>query len=95
MSLQIQTANVNGKPKRIGIREHYGFEEYSSTFNLEEIVTHSDSVVSQPLSEIEIADIEASEREFLSGQTEIYENAEDLISALHAERRRFQEENTE
>ena len=96
MSFPIQTSNLNGKPKRlIGIGERYGVHSESSTLVLEKIVTYSESVVSQPLSKIEIVDIEASEREFLSRQAEIYDNAEDLITALHAERRRFQEENRE
>jgi len=96
MSFPVQTSNLNGKPKRlIGIGERYDFRSETSTLILGKIDIYSESVVSQPLSEIEITDIEASEREFLSGQAEVYDNAEDLIAALHAERRRFQEENRE
>jgi len=46
--------------------------------------------VSPPLSEIELADIRVSEREFSSGKAKIYENAEGLIRDLRTARSKFQ-----
>lgn len=42
-----------------------------------------DNVLSPPLSNHEIADIEASEREFEAREGEIYESFKELISDLH------------
>jgi len=41
-----------------------------------------DSAVSPPLSDIEVADIEASESEFSTEEVRIYENIESLILGL-------------
>lgn len=46
------------------------------------------SAESPELSTYEVADIQASETEFASGQTETYDNPQDFIAALHASRER-------
>jgi hypothetical protein len=43
---------------------------------------------SPELSAFEIADILAAEAEFAAGQTETYDNPQDLLAALHASRER-------
>jgi len=85
-----QSTDIDGVLSRIAFRERY-----SSDF--ESVVTEPlifpvamDSVLSPPLSESELADIQVGEEEFSSGQTETYENAQDLINALHAARERYQ-----
>lgn len=88
-----QTPDLNGKPNRILIRDWYSGPETSIP-----PATHippMDSAVSPPLSGFELRDIEASEREFSSGEVTVYENAEDLIEDLRAARRRFQRERRE
>lgn len=44
---------------------------------------------SPPLSKIELADIEIGEREIASGKLKTYNNIEDFIKDLHAERLKF------
>ena len=44
------------------------------------------STESPPLSTHEIAEIEESEKEFSSKNSQVYENAIDLLNALHSER---------
>ena len=48
--------------------------------------SNSMDIESPPLSPSEIVDIQASEGEFASGQTETYDSPQDLIAALHAAR---------
>ena len=54
-----------------------------------------DSSISPPLSDIEIADIEESELEFLTGTVEVYDNVEDLLTTLHFKRDLAQGKQTE
>ena len=49
-------------------------------------------IISPPLSNLELDDIDASEKEFSSNKVEIYKTPNDLIHALHSYRRRFQNE---
>lgn len=51
-----------------------------------------DSSFSPPLSESELIDIEASEREFASGGGRTYNNADDFINDLELSRMKFQRE---
>jgi hypothetical protein len=86
-----QTADMDGIPSRIVMKENYGIDRGSvSPKSL--IFPVMDSAVSPPLSEIELADILAAEQEFSSGQGTIYESAQDLINALHASRERYKRE---
>jgi len=90
-----QTTNLNGSLNRIALREVYGIHVETAVKSLEHLVPIPDSAVNPPLSEIELADIVVAEREFASGETEIFDDAESFIVSLHATRRRQQQGNQE
>lgn len=56
------------------------------------IIQPMDTLISPPLSAIELADIAASETEFSAEEVRVYNNVNDLINELRAERLRFQRE---
>ena len=88
-----QTADIdNGVLSRIVLRERYDSDFGSAV--LESLVRPivMDSTFSPQLSDSELADIQAAEAEFSSGQAETYENPQDLINALHASRERYKRE---
>lgn len=88
-----QTTDLNGKPRRISVRDWYSGTETSIPPATR--IPPMDSAVSPPLSDIEVADIEASESEFSTEEVRIYENVESLICELRATRERFQRESRE
>jgi len=87
-----QTSDVDSEVTRIVLRERYSpdFESVVTKPLVFPIVM--DSALSPPLSEIELADVRVAEEEFLSGQSEIYEDAQDLINSLHTARERYKRE---
>lgn len=92
-SWHIQTADLNGIPSRIVLREHYPTELGALIPLSQHFVLDLNSAISPPLSQFELADIEASEREFSTDGVRTYDSVEDLVNALHASRSRFQREN--
>lgn len=90
-----QTTDLNGLPHRIIFGEIYRRGEETSIQPMQSLVSPMDSAISPPLSDIEIADIEASEREFSAQEVRIYENVENFICELRAARSRFQRESRE
>jgi len=90
-----QTTDLNGSLRRIVYEESYLADREDSIPLPTSVIPSMDSTISPPLSHFEIADIEASEREFSTEEVRIYNNAEDLIRELRAARSRFQRENRE
>lgn len=95
--LVVQNADLNGQISRIivPVRGQYSLGRETSIPPQELIIPQMDSAISPPLSDIELADILESEREFSSERVQIYDNAEDFISNLRAIRLRSQREGTE
>jgi hypothetical protein len=83
-----QTSDLNGVPFHIHIPDY--IEPRMTTLRPErlELTPPQTSSESPELSEYEIADIQASEKEFASGHNRIYESAQDLIASLHTARER-------
>jgi len=91
-----QNASLNGIPYRIQTPRHFLPASIESSAQIRGLLFSTiDSPVSPPLSDIELEDIEASEREFLTMRARVFENAEEFINELHAERLRFIRENEE
>ena len=83
-----QTSDLDGVPFHIHVPNCV--EPQMTTLRPErlELTPPMTSSESPELSEYEITDIQASEEEFATGRTEIYDNPEDLIASLHAARER-------
>ena len=91
----IQSTNLNDTPFHICIPK----DEYTKTkmSSLQPKTLHfypMTSTESPQLSAFEIAEIEESEKEFSKKTSKIYDNATDLINALHVERSRSKSEYT-
>jgi hypothetical protein len=82
-----QSADINGKLFHICVPEDNYIKTKMSSVPPESLhlypMTSTDSPV---LSASELAEIEESEREFSSQRSKVYDNANDLINALHLER---------
>ena len=76
----IEFSNTSYAPEKL-VR---GFPQFSIPLE-----SNNMDIESPPLSPSEIADIQASEEEFASGQTETYDSPQDLIAALHATREQY------
>jgi len=87
-----QTSNIDGTLSRIIMSECYAPNLESAIQELRIFPVIMDSSLSPPLSEFEMEDIHVAEAEFTLGNTETYENAQDLITALHASRERYKRE---
>ncbi len=90
-----QSADLNGLPSRIALDVQYRFGGMSSTLPIGEIIGDEDSLISPPLSKVEIADIEESEREFSSGKIPVFDDSESLINDLHTARSKLRREGRE
>lgn len=87
-----QSLDLDGALSRISLIEQYALNLEATVSRSLSIAPVMDSAFSPPLSEIEIADIDASEAELSSDNVRVYENADDMIRALHEMRARLQEE---
>jgi hypothetical protein len=86
------TSDVDDALSRIVLREDY-LSDFESVRTSEVIFPVTmDSALSPPLSESELADIQAAEEEFTCGHIITYENAQDLINALHVARERYKQQ---
>lgn len=92
----LQSADLNGTPFHIRVPEDDYIKAKMSSLQPESLhfypITSTDS---PQLSASEIAEIEESEREFSTQNPQVYDNATDLINALHQERTECNRENTE
>lgn len=87
-----QSPGLDGALSRISLTEQYALNLEAAISRFPSIAPFMDSAFSPPLSEIELTDIDASEAELSSDSVRIYENADDMIRALHEMRARFREE---
>jgi hypothetical protein len=91
----IQSANINGTPFHICVPKDEYIKAKMSSLQPESLHFYPMTSAESPqLSASEIAEIEESEREFSSKNSQIYNNVTDLINALHLERSRCKGENT-
>jgi bifunctional DNA-binding transcriptional regulator/antitoxin component of YhaV-PrlF toxin-antitoxin module len=76
--------------KKLGLKSGTEFElkQDDGVLVLKPILPKKSGVKSPPLSASEKIEIEESEKEFATQTTQVYDNASDLIDALHAERER-------
>ncbi len=86
------TSDLGGTLHRIVVKEDYLAKSLSSIPASILATLSMDSTFSPPLSRFECSDIEASEREFASGEARIYDSARDLINALHESRARARDQ---
>ena len=78
--------------KKFGLKSGTEFElkQDNDVLVLKPILPKKSKVKSSPLSASEKREIEESEAEFATQSSTVYENASDLISALHTEREKSQ-----
>ena len=84
----LQSTDINGTPFHICVPEGGEYIK-AKMISLQPESLHFYSMTSAespPLSTREIAEIEESEREFSNKNSHVYENAIDLLNALHSER---------
>jgi hypothetical protein len=91
-SAQTADIDVDVGLSRFVIRERYGQNGESAVKETLIFPVTMDAALSPPLSETELTDLQIAEQEFASGQAETYENAQDLITALHSARERYRRE---
>lgn len=86
--VQIPTATI----KKLGLKGGTEFElkQDDDVLVLKPIVHGHPIVKSPPLSPLEIAEIEESEKEFATQPQKVYDNSSDLLDVLHAERQKAQ-----
>jgi len=91
-----QSADINGTPFHICVPENDYIKARMSSVPPESLhlypMTSTDSPV---LSASELAEIEESEIEFSNKNSKVYDNAKDLINALHLKRSERKRENAE
>ena len=91
-----QSADINGTPFHICVPEGEYIKAKMASLPPESLHFYPMTSTESPLlSASEIAEIEESEKEFSSQNSQIYDNATDLINALHLERSRCERENAE
>jgi len=93
--LSPQTADLNGLHPHLVHVEKYPPNLGTPDQGQISIIQPMDTLMSPPLSSIELADLQASETEFSTGETRVYNNIDDLLRTLHTERSRFRNENRE
>ncbi len=78
--------------KKLGLKSGTEFElkQDNGVLVLKPILPKKSRVKSPPLSASEKMEIKESEREFAGQTTQVYDNASDLLDALHAERKKAQ-----
>jgi bifunctional DNA-binding transcriptional regulator/antitoxin component of YhaV-PrlF toxin-antitoxin module len=78
--------------KKLGLKSGTEFElkQDDGVLVLKPILPKKSRVKSPPLSASEKIEIEESEKEFTAQTTQVYDNASDLLDALHAERAKAQ-----
>jgi bifunctional DNA-binding transcriptional regulator/antitoxin component of YhaV-PrlF toxin-antitoxin module len=76
--------------KKLGLKNGTEFElkQDNEVLVLKQILPKKSKVKSPPLSASEKMEIEESEKEFATQTTKVYDNASDLLNALHTERKR-------
>jgi bifunctional DNA-binding transcriptional regulator/antitoxin component of YhaV-PrlF toxin-antitoxin module len=76
--------------KKLGLKNDTEFElkQDNEVLVLKQILPKKSRAKSPPLSTSEKSEIEESEKEFATQTTQVYDNAPDLLNALHAERER-------
>ena len=76
--------------EKLGLKSGTEFElvQDGGVLVLKPIMPKVKRVKSPPLSTSEVLEIEESEREFSAQNSQVYESASDLLSALHSERDR-------
>ena len=76
--------------KRLGLKSgtEFEFKQDDDVLVLKPILAQR--VKSPPLSDSEKLEIEESEREFATHSSKVYDNANDLLDALHTERKKAQ-----
>ena len=74
--------------KKLGLKSGTEFElkQDDDVLVLKPILPKKSRTRSPPLSASEKSEIEESEKEFANQTTQVYDNASDLLNALHAER---------
>ena len=74
--------------KKLGLQSGVEFEleQDDNALVLKPILPKKSRVNSPPLSALEKREIGESEREFATQKTQVYDNAADLLDALHSER---------
>jgi hypothetical protein len=83
----VQRTDMNGKLSHICVPEGNYIRATMAALQPETLRFYeTSSTESSALSPSEITEIEESEREFANQNTEVYDNATDLINALHKER---------
>lgn len=95
-SFPFQSADVNGTPFHICVPEGAYIKAKTSSLPPESLHFYPMTSTHSPLlSASEIAEIEESEREFSNQNPQVYDNATDLINALHLERSECKRANAE
>ena len=92
----LQSADINGTPFHICVPEDEYIKAKMSSLPPESLHLYPMTSTDSPLlSASEIAEIEESEREFSSQNCQVYDNATELINALHLERSERKRANAE
>lgn len=90
-----QSAGMNGKPFHICVPEDEYVRAKMSSLKPESLRFYPMTSTESPqLTAYEIAEIDESEKEFSSKTSQVYDNATDLLNALHLERSECKRENT-
>ncbi len=78
--------------KKLGLKSGTEFElkQDGGILVLKQIAQKKPHFKSPPLSALELAEIEESEREIASGKAQVYGNVDDFLNALHAEMEKVQ-----
>lgn len=78
--------------KKLGLKNGTEFElkQDDDVLVLKQILPKKSKIKSPALSASERMEIEESEKEFATQTTQVYDNASDLLNALHAEREKAQ-----
>ena len=91
-----QSADINGTPFHICVPEGEYIKAKLASLPPESLHFYPMTSTESPLlSASEIAEIEASEREFSTQNSQVYDNAVDLVNVLHMERAENQRANNE